>query len=157
MWKSTPEKSVPVYYDPGMTSNTFTGKIGVIGSQASGKTRALMAIANFTSRKPVYSWEEEKNLSGTISVQPFTVDFPNTKTRVVLVDNPGQNSLENLRISVARSGGIYRGLIVFVDSIGWNFSNVSLWQTKSISDALGNPELPILLLLTKTDLIKTLI
>ena len=157
MWKSIPEKPVPVNYDPGITPNTFIGKIGAIGTQASGKTRALMAVANFTSRKSIYSWDEDDNIAGTISVQPFTVDFSNIARRVVLVDNHGQNSLESLRISVAKSGETYRGLIVFIDSIGWNFSNVSLWQTKNLSDALGNPELPILLLITKTDLIKTLI
>ena len=94
MWKSIPEKPVPVNYDPGITPNTFIGKIGAIGTQASGKTRALMAVANFTSRKSIYSWDEDDNIAGTNTVQPYTVEFSNIARRVVLDDNPGQNSLE---------------------------------------------------------------
>ncbi|HKZ42114.1 MAG TPA: hypothetical protein VJ044_14210 [Candidatus Hodarchaeales archaeon] len=116
-----------------------------------------MAVSNYIQRRNAHSWTEDKNVSGSSAVHPFTIEFINSNKKVILVDNPGQNSLENVRTFVARSGQPYRGLMIFVDSLAWNLGFVSFQQALQLSTVIGNRSFPVLVVLTKKDLLLSLV
>ena len=111
----------------------FLGKIAALGQGGSGKTFLINTIANYLAEKQVYNWDEESNMAGTIAVTPYMLDFPD-KRRIIINDNPGQDSLEFIRNIIASQGDVYQGLVVVVDAVGWNFRNVGLYQAKSLVD-----------------------
>jgi hypothetical protein len=141
---------------------SFIGKFAAVGQGGSGKTRAIAEIANYLAEQPLYPWNEESNLSGTLTVTPYSVsipaanrrpnDPPNSK-RIIIADNPGQNSLELVRQSVAKSGADYLGIIIFADGLGWNFREVGLIHAESIAQFLKTENLPIVLLTSKADMV----
>ncbi|MHA2365537.1 MAG: Rab family GTPase [Candidatus Hodarchaeales archaeon] len=131
------------------------GKIGCVGTGGAGKTKTIISICNTAAHKRIYTWDEKAELLGTTSVHPYSLQFQKEEknvTQVELVDNPGQNSLEHLRVTVAQSGEKYKGLIIFLDAIGWNFWLIGLQQANTLMDALGVKKLPLTLIISKWDL-----
>jgi GTPase SAR1 family protein len=126
-------------------------KIGSVGPQGSGKTRSIISINNFLSSNE-YSWEEEEHLIGTTVVMPYTLTI--NKKKVIIADNPGQNSLEMVRKSVAQSGADYSGLIIFIDAIQFNFRGIGILHAESIAEYIKRQSLPVALITTKADLIQ---
>lgn len=135
----------------------FIGKFAAVGQGGSGKSRAVMEIANYLSENKKYTWAEESNLSGTLTVTPYTLTLTNNPSKegqkIILSDNPGQNSLEMVRLAVARGGADYTGIIIFSDAIGWNFKEVGILHAESIAKFLDARELPVAYITTKADLI----
>jgi len=145
---------------------SFIGKFAAVGQGGSGKTRGIAEIANYLAKQILYPWDEESNMAGTLTVTPYSMSIPSAKNitpgsfdqqqnvrRIILADNPGQNSLELVRISVAKSGANYKGLIIFADAIGWNFHSVGISHAKSISKYLETKNLPVALITSKADII----
>ncbi|OLS19968.1 MAG: hypothetical protein HeimC3_42940 [Candidatus Heimdallarchaeota archaeon LC_3] len=126
-------------------------KIGSVGPQGSGKTRTIMEVCNQLIENK-YLWEEEENLAGTTIVKPFTILIDNKK--LIIADNPGQNSLEMVRKSVAQSGADYTGILIFVDSLQFNFREIGLFHAMSIANYVKQEGLPVALITTKADLIQ---
>ena len=129
----------------------FLGKIAAFGLGGSGKSLLINSIANYLAEKQVYNWDEESNMAGTIAVTPYMLDFPD-KRRIIINDNPGQDSLEFIRNIVASQGDVYQGIVVVVDAVGWNFRNVGLYQAKSLVDQTKKTNLPLILVISKRDL-----
>lgn len=125
-------------------------KIGSVGPQGSGKTRTLLEINNFLSGNQ-NSWQEEEQISGTTVVMPYTLTI--NKKKVIIADNPGQNSLEMVRKSVAQSGADYSGIIIFIDAIQFNFREIGMLHATSIAEYVKLKELPVAIITTKADLI----
>jgi len=145
---------------------SFIGKFAAVGQGGSGKTRGIAEIANYLAKQILYPWNEDSNMAGTLTVTPYSMSIPITKKmtngyfnqqenvrRIILADNPGQNSLELVRISVAKSGANYKGLLIFADAIGWNFRTVGLSHAKSIINFLDSTDIPIALITSKADII----
>ena len=136
----------------------FIGKFAAVGQGGSGKTRCVAEIANYLSGTNKYVWTEESNLAGTLTVTPYSVTLPKNSNeiddkKIIISDNPGQNSLEMVRLSVARSGSNYAGIIIFADAISWNFREVGILHAESIAKYLQSKELPIAFITTKADMI----
>jgi hypothetical protein len=136
----------------------FIGKFAAVGQGGSGKTRAVASIANYALGKEKYAWVEESNLSGTLTVTPYSFSLPSedigsSNKRIIISDNPGQNSLEMVRLAVARSGADYSGIIIFSDALSWNFREVGILHTESIAQYLKTEELPVAFITTKADMI----
>ncbi len=136
---------------------TFIGKFAAVGQGGSGKTRTVAEIANFLYDKKNL-WSEESNLSGTLTVTPYSFTFQSNKSnsdnyKFIIADNPGQNSLEMVRLSVAKAGTDYAGIIIFADAISWNFREVGILHAESIAKYLHSNGLPVAFITTKADLI----
>lgn len=130
----------------------FLGKIAALGQGGSGKTFLINTIANYLAEKQIYNWDEESNMAGTIAVTPYILDFPD-KRRIIVNDNPGQDSLEFIRNIIASQGDVYQGLLIVVDAIGWNFRNVGLLQAKSLVEFNKSLDfLPLIVIISKRDL-----
>ena len=138
--------------------SSILGKVGILGPGGAGKSRLLVEIVNKLSDDK-YPWDEEKNFIGSLSVTPFHVLFPLDKKTVkcTLVDNPGQNSLEKLRIDAAKSGSQYRGLILVIDGASWNFREVALWHAKAIQEYMSGEKIPVNIIVNKSDLAQLLL
>ena len=137
---------------------SFVGKFAAVGQGGSGKTRAVAEIANYVSDTKKYIWTEESNLAGTLAVTPYTVTLPSRtgtdeSKKIIISDNPGQNSLEMVRITVAQAGSDYAGIIIFADALSWNFREVGILHAESIAKYLHSEELPIAFITTKADMI----
>lgn len=137
---------------------SFIGKFATVGMGGSGKTRAVMEIANYLEgEKPKYRWNEEANISGTLTVTPYSITLPGKKfssgKKIILADNPGQNSLELVRLSVAKSGANYKGILIFADALGWNFSEIGIIHAESIAKFLKTKDLPVAFITSKADMI----
>lgn len=130
----------------------FIGKFAVVGMGGAGKTRAVIEIANFLAGQDKYSWKEEENVAGTLTVTPYSMEVSGKK-KIILADNPGQNSLELVRLSVAKSGGDYKGILIFADALGWNFKNVGITHAESIAKYLNSADLPVAFITAKADMI----
>ena len=136
----------------------FIGKFAAVGQGGSGKTRAIAEIANYLSETPKYTWTEESNLAGTLTVTPYSVSFPSNSdngdmNKIIIADNPGQNSLEMVRLSVARAGSDYAGIIIFADALSWNFREVGITHAESIAKYLDAEDLPVAFITAKADMI----
>lgn len=139
-------------------SMSFVGKLAAVGQGGSGKTRAIAEIANHLANQQRYPWVEEANLSGTLTVTPYSITIPPKSPggevkRVILADNPGQNSLELVRLSVAKSGANYLGILVFADALGWNFREVGILHAESIAQYMKTQDLPVAFITSKADMI----
>lgn len=128
----------------------FLGKIAALGQGGSGKTFLINTMANYLADKELYNWNEEANIAGTIAVTPYSLKFHDR--RVIVNDNPGQDSLEFLRNLIASQGEVYQGFIIVVDSVGWNFRKVGLMQAESMVSTLKNKNLPLIVIISKRDL-----
>ena len=128
----------------------FLGKIAALGQGGSGKTFLINTMANYLAEKELYNWSEEANMAGTIAVAPYSMKFHDR--RVIVNDNPGQDSLEFLRNLIASQGEVYQGFIIVVDSVGWNFRNVGRMQAESMVSTLKNKDLPLIVIISKRDL-----
>lgn len=136
---------------------TFIGKFAAVGQGGSGKTRTVAEIANYLTDKK-YLWSEESNLSGTLTVTPYSISLPGNKVnsnsnKIIIADNPGQNSLEMVRLSVAKAGSDYAGIMIFADAISWNFKEVGILHAESIAKYLHSTGLPVAFITTKADMI----
>lgn len=135
----------------------YVGKVASIGQGGSGKTYMINSMVNYLAEKEVYSWDEEKNMAGTIGVTPYSLAFPGKK-RIIVNDNPGQDSFEAIRQMIASMGEVYNGYILVCDSIGFNFRNIAIAQIKSMLDANTNQTfVPIVIIISKKDLRDTLL
>ena len=137
--------------------NKFVGKLAAIGQGGSGKTYLISHLANMVAERDVYNWEEEQQMSGTIAVTPYTLDFNEWGKRLVINDNPGQDSLDMVRRILASQGDVYQGLMIVVDSLGWNFRRIGLFQAISLSEFTKFEVLnymPVIIIVTKRDLKK---
>lgn len=132
------------------SKSEFLGKIAALGQGGSGKTFLINTMANYIADKELYNWNEEANMAGTIAVTPYSLKFHDR--RVIVNDNPGQDSLEFLRNLIASQGEVYQGLIIVVDSVGWNFRKVGLMQAESMVSTLKNKKLPLIVIISKRDL-----
>ena len=130
----------------------FLGKIAALGQGGSGKTFLINTIANYLAEKELYPWSEEANMAGTIAVTPYSLKF--NDRRIIVNDNPGQDSLEFLSNLIASQGEVYQGIIVVVDAVGWNFRNVGIMQANSMVEATksAGENLPLLIIVSKRDL-----
>ena len=104
----------------------FLGKFACVGQGGSGKTRTVVEVTNYLSETNEILWSEESNLAGTLTVTPYSFTLPANSVnsenyKIIVADNPGQNSLEMVRLSVARAGSDYAGIIIFADALSWNF------------------------------------
>ena len=146
-----PEDKKAVFRSPQKSGKVgeYIGKIGVIGTGGAGKTRALIKLSNSTTGRSHYHWDEAEEIMGTTTIQPYSLQL---QQQVMMVDNPGQNSLEHLRKTVALSGEQYQGLVIFLDAVGWNFWNIGVQQARVILDTLKKPNLPITIIVSKWDL-----
>ena len=129
----------------------FLGKIAALGQGGSGKTFMINTIANYLAEKQLYNWDEESNMAGTIAVTPYIMDFPD-KRRIIVNDNPGQDSLEFIRNLIASQGDVYQGMILVLDSCGWNFRNIGMFQAKSMVEQSKRTNIPIIVIISKRDL-----
>lgn len=135
--------------------NKFIGKIAAIGQGGSGKTYMINSLANYIAKKDIYIWDEESAMPGTIGVTPYTLDFNDVRKRIVINDNPGQDSLDMVRRILASQGDVYQGLCIVCDSIGWNFRKIGVFQAISISEFTKFERLsymPVILVISKRDL-----
>jgi signal recognition particle receptor subunit beta len=129
----------------------FLGKIAALGQGGSGKTFLINSIANYLAEKELYPWNEEANMAGTIAVTPYSLKF--SDRRVVVNDNPGQDSLEFLRNLIASQGEVYQGIVLVVDAVGWNFRKVGSMQAASMVEATkSKSDLPLIVIISKRDL-----
>lgn len=131
-------------------NSEFLGKIAALGQGGSGKTFLINTMANYLADKELYNWSEEANIAGTIAVTPYSLKFHDR--RVIVNDNPGQDSLEFLRNLIASQGEVYQGFIIVVDAVGWNFRKVGLMQAESMVSTLKNKNLPLIVIISKRDL-----
>lgn len=138
----------------------FIGKFAAVGQGGSGKTRAVAEVANYLSDSNKYSWNEESNMAGTLTVTPYSVNLPNGNStdpydvkKIIISDNPGQNSLEMVRLAVARGGAEYTGIIIFSDALSWNFKEVGFLHAESIAKYLQSEDLPVAFITTKADMV----
>ena len=134
-------------------SLNYIGKLGLIGSAGSGKTKFIKLLANLANKRIIYNFDENEEVSGTLNAQPYSLPLLNNE-RVLILDNPGQNSLASLRSTV---GDSYKGLIVVLDAIGKNFWDLGLQQCDPILEIVENPHLPIIIVINKYDLQNTLL
>ncbi|MHA2365444.1 MAG: GTPase domain-containing protein [Candidatus Hodarchaeales archaeon] len=128
----------------------FIGKIAAIGQGGSGKTYMINKLSNYLAGKEIFPWNEEKNLAGTIGVTPYTLDFQGG--RVIINDNPGQNSLELVRTAIAKQGDVYQGLVIVADALGWNFRKLGVYHAESIRQYSQLDDMPISIIISKRDL-----
>lgn len=133
----------------------YIGKIGVLGSVGSGKTKFIKLITNLANKRILHNYEESEEINGTLKSQPYSIPLNNNK--ILLVDNPGQNSLESLRKTVALSGDSYKGLLLFLDATNVNFWEIGLNQCEAIKTTINNPTIPIMVIVTKFDLNRILL
>lgn len=133
----------------------YAGKIAAIGQGGSGKTFLTNQLANHLAGKQLYSWDEEANMAGTIGVTPYTLDFPGNK-RLVVNDNPGQDSLDLVRQAMASQGDVYQGLLIVTDSLGWNFRNIGVYQAITMRGHAKVEDLPVSVVVSKRDLCELL-
>ena len=111
-------------------------------------------LANLANKRIVYNYDEaEESNTGTLNAQPYSIPLSNNE-RLLIIDNPGQNSLTSLRTTV---GDSYKGLIVVLDAIGKNFWNFSLQQCLPFIQMAKNSKLPIIIIINKYDLQITLL
>jgi signal recognition particle receptor subunit beta len=146
-------------YSSNPRKNKFVGKIAAIGQGGSGKTYLITHLANYVAGKDIYNWDEESSMAGTIGVTPYTLDFNDQGKRIVINDNPGQDSLEMVRKILASQGDVYQGLVIVCDSLGWNFRKMGLYQAISLSEFTKFESLnymPVSVIVTKKDLLETL-
>lgn len=144
----------PVTKKQGRTK--FLGRVAAIGQGGAGKTRTIQEMANQLAGREVYSWNEEKNMAGTVVVTPYSLTFPGNRV-TVFNDNPGQSSLELVRRAVAQAGANYRGFIMFQDATSWNFREVGLHQSRVIAEYIQErDEVPIAVITNKADLYQSL-
>ena len=139
-----------MFVTPDERRSEFLGKLAAIGQGGSGKTFLINTMANYLAEKDLYNWDEEANMAGTIAVTPYSLKFQDK--RVIVNDNPGQDSLEFLRNLIARAGDVYQGLIIVVDAVGWNFRKIGQLQAKSMIEINKSPNLPVILIISKRDL-----
>jgi hypothetical protein len=135
----------------------YSGKIGAFGYHTSGKTRTIFGLLNHTTKKNTYIWDEEKEYSGTHSTNPYTVEWGITDKKALIIDNPGQNHYKSVRNYVARSGDPYNALIIVLDAIAWNFSDVPFLQVKSVLEQTETFSLLTIIVITKSALLSALI
>lgn len=138
------------HYVANGTRSTFVGKIAALGQGGSGKTYMTNQLANHLAKQEVFSWREEEQMAGTIGVTPYSIDFPDGR-RVIINDNPGQNSLELVRQAIASQGNVYQGLLLVADGVGWNFRDIGIYHAEPILKNMG-PEAPVAVIITKKDL-----
>lgn len=136
----------------------FLGKFAAVGQGGSGKTRTVAEVTNYLSETNKILWSEESNLAGTLTVTPYSFTLPANKVnsenyKIIIADNPGQNSLELVRLSVARAGSDYAGIIIFADALSWNFREVGILHAESIAKYLNAKDLPVAFITTKADMI----
>lgn len=144
---NSPEKVLKIY----------SGKIGVFGQHTSGKTRLIFGLLNFAIKKNIHIWDEEENHSGTSLTHPFTVEWGDTKKKLLIIDNPGQNHFQTVRNYVAKSSEPYNAIIIVLDSIAWNFRKIPFLQVKKILELMDYTEIPIINVITKLDLLNSLL
>ena len=125
----------------------------MLGSAGSGKTKFIKLLTNLANKRIIYNYDEAEEVNGTLNAQPYSLPLTNNE-RLLIIDNPGQNSLASLRTTVA--GDSYKGLIIVLDAIGRNFWNLSLQQCDAIIKAVKDPNLPIIIVINKYDLQITL-
>lgn len=130
--------------------SNFVGKLSLVGQGGSGKTYMVNQISNHLIGVEMYPWDEEKNMAGTIGVTPYSMTVKNDK--VIINDNPGQNSLEMVRNAIASQGDVYSGVIIVNDGCGWNFRRIGMHHTQSMAVHIKMPEIPILVITSKCDL-----
>lgn len=130
-------------------SINYIGKIGLLGSTGSGKTKLIKLLANLANKRIIYNYDETEEVNGTLQAQPYSLPLTNNE-RVLIIDNPGQNSLASVRTTVA--GDSYKGLIIVLDAIGKNFWSLSLQQCDTIIKSVNDPKLPIIIIINKYDL-----
>lgn len=119
-----------------------------MGSVGSGKTKFIKLLANLANKRIVYNYDESEEANGTLNAQPYSLPLTNNE-RLLIIDNPGQNSLASLRSTVA--GDSYKGLVVVLDAIGKNFWQDSLKQCDEIIQFMKD-KLPIIFIINKYDL-----
>lgn len=135
-------------------SINYIGKVGLLGTTGSGKTKFIKLLTNLANKRIVYNYDESEEINGTQNAQPYSLPLSNNE-RLLIIDNPGQNSLASLRNTVA--GDSYKALIVILDSIGKNFWNIGLQQCDSIITNGKNVTLPLIIIFNKYDLQITLL
>ena len=132
----------------------FIGKIAVVGAGGAGKTRMLNAIVNILTNNK-FPWNEEANVAGTLTVTPYSVLFPlpdSQPVKVIFADNPGQNSLETMRLSSAKAGSDYKALLIVVDSAAWNFRSIGTLHAESLARYINSDKIMIAVITSKSDL-----
>lgn len=129
----------------------FIGKIAAIGQGGSGKSFMVNQLVNFIAKREVYNWDEDKEMTGTLAVTPYSVTFPN-KTKVIINDNPGQNSLAKVREAIASMGDVYQGIVVVFDGVAWNFRNIGVIQLQALIK-YASDVMPIMVLVSKKDIV----
>ncbi len=134
-------------------SINYIGKLGLLGSVGSGKTKFIKLLANLANKRIVYNYDEAEEGNGTLSAQPYSLPLINNE-RLLIIDNPGQNSLASIRTTVA--GDSYKALIIILDAIGKNFWNMSLQQCDDILKSISS-KLPVIIVFNKYDLQITLL
>ena len=151
---SDKEKSI-IYTAPRKIGETinYIGKVGLLGSAGSGKTKFIKLLANLANKRIVYNYDENEEGNGTLNAQPYSLPLTNNE-RLLIIDNPGQNSLASLITTVA--GDSYRALLVVLDAIAKNFWDLSLHQCDAILEG-GKTKLPIIIIVNKFDLQITLL
>ena len=132
----------------------FLGKIAVLGSGGAGKTRMVVELVNgLTGNR--FPWSEESNMGGTTNVTPYPVQFPSPQSKAILVDNPGQDSLETVRVTTARVGSQYAGIVIVLDSCAWNSRKIAIGHAEEISkymDQATGDGIPMNIITNKSDL-----
>ena len=132
---------------------SFIGKFAAVGQGGAGKTRAIAQVTNHLLGKGKYPWDEEANLSGTSMVMPYSLSLP-SGVKIIIADNPGQNSLEQVRLSVAKAGADYKGVLIFTDATAWNFREVGILHAESIAQYVQQKDLPVAFITNKADIIQ---
>lgn len=132
----------------------FVGKVAVVGAGGAGKTRMLNTIVNILTNNK-FPWDEEANLAGTLVVTPYSVIFPLPNVqpvKVIFADNPGQNSLETMRLSSAKAGSGYKAIIIVLDSTAWNFRSIGILHAESLARYINGEKINIAIISSKSDL-----
>ncbi|OLS24195.1 MAG: hypothetical protein HeimC3_20940 [Candidatus Heimdallarchaeota archaeon LC_3] len=137
--------------------NIYSGKIGVLGNHTSGKTRTIKSLINLASKKIIFTWNEDEEFTGTASTVPFTISWKFSDQKLIIVDNPGQNSYQQIRNYVAKSGENYNSFLIFIDAISWNFSKIAFLQAQSILNETKISCIPSTVVITKLDLLEKLV
>ena len=73
-------------------SINYIGKLGLLGTVGSGKTKFIKLLANLANKRIVYNYDETEEANGTLNAQPYSLPLINNE-RILIIDNPGQNSI----------------------------------------------------------------
>ncbi|MHA2362668.1 MAG: hypothetical protein ACXAC7_01825 [Candidatus Hodarchaeales archaeon] len=129
----------------------FIGKIAAVGQRGCGKTHLITKLVNQAALEDIFPWDEESQIAGTLSLTPYKIDIPTTG-RIIINDNPGHSTLEQIRLSLDKQGNVYRGIIVFADAVGWNFRRIGVYQAEQLRIYSEYFKIPICLIVSKRDL-----